>query len=265
MRRSVSTAWVLVLSLQAFPALAQFEGRLEYRMTRASAGKDAPAGAGTAVVWLAPSGARMEMSVQVGQGAAQPSKFVSLWKRDDPDHVYFLSDARKAYSVMDTSERETRDERPRITRLGASRVAGFSCQRARITTESGSSHEVCVTDELGKLPVNLATDRRGWTVWNELRQAGLDGVPVSWKSADEADAGFTMTLTSARKQSVPGNLLEVPAGYARTGLGGAMASPEQAGKMDEAMAKLKERMKGMDPEQRKRVEKMMEQMGTGAK
>lgn len=265
MRRSVPTALVLALSLHALPALAQFEGRLEYQMTRASARKDGPAVTGTAVVWLASSGARMEMTVRHQRDADQPSRFVTLWKRDDPDHVYFVNDARKAYTVMDTSEKEPGDERHEITRLGSSRVAGYSCQRAKITSTSGSSQEVCVTDELGKIPLTLATSRRDLKVWNELRAAGLDGVPVAWKNADEPDSGFTMTLTSARKQSVPGSLLEVPSGYARTGLAGAFASPEQAKKMDEAMVRLRERMKSMTPEQRKQVEKMMEQMGTGAK
>lgn len=264
MRRALTTPLVLALSLSASPALAQFEGRLEYQLTRTSTRADAPTASGTAVIYLAPAGARSEvsMSLQVKKDAPpRMTRLVTLWKQSEPNHVYFLSDERKAYSVMDAGEKAGDAEGVQIARLGAAKIAGYACERAQITSKTGSSQEVCVTSALGKIAVPLATDQRGVTLWNELRKAGLDGVPVSWKGAEGKEGAFSMTLTAARKTAVPAKLLEVPAGYARTSMAGTMASPEQAKQMEEAMARMKEKMKNMTPEQRKQMEKMMEQMG----
>jgi hypothetical protein len=253
--RSVLSALAVLVAL---PVHAQFEGRLEYEVKQAPDGKEEGASMGRAVVWLSQAGARTEMAIPPQEGMPEGGRFATLWKRSEPGRVYFINDARKAYAAMDVDEEQPEaDEKYRITRLGRGKVAGYACERARVAQGDDSGDELCISGALGKIPVHLAMDRRGLSLWNELRKAGLDGVPVSWRSGDED--GFSMVLTSARKQTVPRKLLEVPAGYSKTSVMGAFASPEQAKNMEEELGKLREQMKDMTPEQRAQIEKLLEQ------
>lgn len=267
MSRAAAAALAAALSLHAVPALAQFQGRLEYQLTRTREAGDAAPADSTVVVWLGAAGARTEFTIPQQRGLPAGTKVATLWKRDDPDHVYFLNDARKTYAVMDTRGKAGENERYDVTKLGGSSVAGYACERAKVTRAGeNASSEVCVTSALGKIPVHLTPDARGVALWSALRDAGLDGVPVSWKSDEGSASAFTMTLTSASKTSVPANLLAVPAGYTRGNMAGAFGSPEQAKQMEEGMAKMREQMKNMTPEQREKMQKLMEQLGgTGAK
>jgi hypothetical protein len=258
MRRLVPAVLAALAVVSARPARAQFEGRLEYEMKRDAAGKERSAGPGTTVVWLSAAGARTEMSIPPQAGMPQGGRFVTLWRKDEPGRVYFINDERKSFASTNMDDEKSEGAAYQVTRLGPGKVAGYSCERARISRNGSSGSEVCITDSLGKIPVNLVTDRRALSIWNELRKAGLDGVPVSWKTGRD-EGGFSMLLTSARKQSVPRRLLEVPTGYTKTGMAGALASPEQQKRMEEGMAKLRDQMKDMTPEQRKQVEKLLEQ------
>ncbi len=257
MRTFVRTALAALTVLIAHPVHAQFEGRLEYEVKQAPDGTEEGENMGTAVVWLSQAGARTEMAIPPQEDLPEGGRFATLWKRSEPGRVYLINDARRSYAAMDVDEEQPEaDEKYRITRLGRGKVAGYACERVRVTQGDDSGDEICISRALGKIPVHLVMDRRGLSLWNELRKAGLDGVPVSWRSED--DDGFSMVLTSARKHVVPRKLLEVPAGYSRTSMMGAFASPEQAKKMEEELGKLREQMKDMTPEQRAQIEKLLE-------
>lgn len=257
MRTLVRAALATLAVVSAHPVHAQFEGRLEYEVKQADDGEEGVASMGRAIVWLSQAGARTEMAIPPQEGMPEGGRFATLWKRSEPDRVYFINDARRSYAAMDVdAEQPGEEEKYRITRLGRGKVAGYACERARVAQGDDSGDEICISGALGKIPVHLAMDRRGLSLWNELRKAGLDGVPVSWRSED--DDGFSMVLTSARKQTVPRKLLEVPAGYSKTSMMGAFASPEQARKMEEELGKLREQMKDMTPEQRAQIEKLLE-------
>jgi hypothetical protein len=202
--------------------------------------------------------------MKMTEGPVREGNFVTLWRRGEPDRVYFLNDATKSYSVFDASGESQDDDRHEITKLGSGKVAGYTCERVRVTYKSGSTQELCITMELGKIPVHVATDKRGISLWNDLHKAGYDGVPVAWKTGGiHGDEEFAMTLTAAKKQKAPASLFAVPAGYKETSLMGAFGTPEQQKQMDEAMKQMQEQMKNMSPEQRKQVEEMMKKYGTG--
>lgn len=261
MHRLVLVAIAALAAGSAAPARAQFQGRLEYEL-RHTAGGGREAGKGTAVVWISPAGARTELSLPPQQSGARGGRLVTLWRREAPARVYFVNDERKVFSSMDLSAEED-GERPayEVTRLGPGEVAGRRCERARISRGSGAGEEVCVTSALGKLPMTLVADRGSLSLWSELRKAGLDGVPVSWKGGAEGEEGFAMTLTSVRKGPVPRSRLEVPAGYAETSMVGALAPPERAKELEEGASRLRDELEKLSPEQRKQLEKLLEQHG----
>jgi len=252
MTRPVLFALAAALAAFSLPARAQFEGRLDYQM------KD-PHGTGTITVYASPAGARTEFSRTAATsagGMAGDIRFTALWRRADPDHVYMVNDARKAYTVIDTNK-ANQQEMPKIEKVGTSQVAGYPCQRVRLTGKNGQSHEICVTDKLGSFAVPLGANAQWVALWAELRRQGLDGVPVSWTdlSPKEEDRA-SIVLVSARRQSLPASQFMVPSGYTRGSAMEALASPEQQQKMQEMMDKMRDKM---TPEQRQQLEQLMKQ------
>ena len=87
--------------LAAAPALGQFEGTLELKMTGAEGV------AGTMTSRISPVGARTEMDMKAPEGrpgAASGMKFVSIMKFANPDVAYIVNDASKTYSVVDSKK-----------------------------------------------------------------------------------------------------------------------------------------------------------------
>jgi hypothetical protein len=274
MTRPFLAALASAVALAASPAAAQFEGRLDYVM-KVAGEKDASGKPrvhqGKMTFYVSPAGARSEMSGSMpdGKGGTHPINFVTIWKASEPKRTVMLNVAQKSYSVFESDgDRERSRERPRIERIGSDRVAGYACDKARITEESGDGQvEVCVTKALGKAPrLGRLAQEEDDDIFAELRKAGLDGIPVSWRALEkDGDHGMTMELVAARKQAVPASMFSVPAGYKETGMMGVFASPEQQQQLDAAMKQMEEQMKNMPPEQRKQMEEMMKQYGTGKK
>jgi hypothetical protein len=246
-------------------ARAQFEGRLEYEMSRTPGGRE---GGGTAVLWLGPGGARNEvtMNMKVKDQPQRQLKMVTLWRKAEPGRTYIISDEKKAWSVIEiTKDDGQHDSQWQAEKLGSATVAGYPCERARLTNRNGNGGhmEVCVTRKLGKIPLSAFQSHRvDSTLPAALAKAGLDGVPVSWSGRSKDDQEeFAMVLTAAHAERIPASRFEIPSGYQQTGIGAMVSSPEQAKQMDEAMKKLQERMKNMSPEQRKQMEEMMKKYG----
>lgn len=270
MSRTLLAAAAAALTLASTPARAQFEGRLDYLMKGIASAEmgGAPGGKkqeGKVTLWVSNAGTRSEMTGTMpdGKGGGRPIQIVTIWKASDPKRAIMLNDAQKTYTVLDHGDGERR-ERPKrkVERLGASKVAGYACERVRILggEEGEKGQELCVTSALGKVSALARMAAEEDDLFDELRRAGLDGIPVSVRSLDED--GMSMELTAARKQAVPASLLAVPAGYKEVGMAGLLASPEQQRAIEEEMKKA---MKSMTPEQKKQMEELMKQYGGGKK
>lgn len=248
-----------VALLAATPALAQFEGVLESKLT-------SPDATGTSKSWVGKAGARIEMQMQPleGPGAgAAGMKMVILHKFAEPDVSYFVNESTKSYAVVDhrqsqgTAKDAKDDETYTVKKLGKDTVAGFSCQKGLVTSSKGRQTELCVTSEIlggGSWLRSMQPRNRpsqGGALLKALKDAGLEGYPVRWVTKDDDDTSVTWELVSAKRQSVPASTFEVPAGYRKSdSLMGAMVSPE-------AERQMKEAMENMTPEQRKMLEEMM--------
>jgi hypothetical protein len=278
MTRPILAALAAAATFAASPARAQFEGRLDYVMTGMPGGHG-PAGKAVAgeaaregkfTVYVSPAGARSEVagSLPDVKGGTRPLRFVTLFNASEPRKTVMLNEERRTYAVMVRPEVSdaTRSKR-KVERIGSGRVAGYACEKVRITSGGAGHQEICVTKELGKAPIlgRMASDEDN-DVLAELRGAGMDGIPVAMRTLeDDGKVAVSMELISAKKQRVPASLLAVPAGYTETSMGGLMATPEQAKQMEAAMKQMQEQMKRMTPEQRKQMEEVMKQVGAGKK
>lgn len=253
---------LLVLAAAA-PALAQFEGVLESKMT-------GPNVAGTTKSWVSKVGVRMEMAAQVPQGqkAGGSLKTVVLHKFAEPDLSYFVNDSARTYSVIDARQMKEQtkgaakdDETYTVKKTGKDSVAGFSCDKASVTGSKGTEFELCVSNDiLGGSAWIRSMQRRsageGGALVAALKGAGVEGYPVRWVTKDREGGSVTVELVSAKRQAVPASTFDVPAGYKKSdSLLGTM-NPEAERQMKEAMEK-------MTPEQRKMLEEMMKQQKGG--
>ncbi len=247
--------------LAAAPALGQFEGTLELKMTGAEGV------AGTMTSRISPVGARTEMDMKAPEGrpgAASGMKFVSIMKFANPDVAYIVNDASKTYSVVDSKKLreqtvpQAAGESWTVKKLGEDKVAGFACTNARFTSGSGSVVEMCLTPDIlggGTFLRDLQRRSRGSaSLAKAMKEAGVEGwFPIRTVTKDkEGKATMTAELVSAKKGPVPASTFEIPAGYTESQMGpaGAMMSPEQ-------QKALQEQMKNMTPEQRRQMEQMM--------
>jgi hypothetical protein len=262
MRRIVVSTLTLAVALGA--RAAEFEGKAEYRMKGSGEG---PAREGSAVVYLSPKGSRSELEVApppelAKEGAKDKLRMVSIVKASEPGRVYFVNDAAKSYSVVETKDRG-KPERWTVQRAGTDRVGGFRCDRARVSSADGARFDVCVTRELGTVASWAASGGGDAELPRALAKAGLDGLPARWTVLDSAgEPQMSMELLRAKRQKVPTSTLEVPAGYSRSEVPAQVVSPEMQQKMEEAMRQREEAMKNLPPEQRKQLEELMK--GGGA-
>jgi uncharacterized protein DUF4412 len=263
MRQLVVAALSLAVALGA--RAAEFEGRAEYRMS----GSEGPAREGHAVVYLSPKGSRSELDVApppelAKQGMKDRLHMVSIVKASEPGRVYFVNEAAKSYSVIESKDAGEPD-RWTVERGGSDRVAGLRCDKARILGPDGARFDVCVTRELGTVASwAAAAGDASSALPRALAKAGLDGLPARWVVVDAKTGApqMTMELLSARKQKVPAAMLEVPAGFSQSELPLTPASPEMQKKVEEALRRREETLKDLPPEQRKQLEELMKGGGT---
>ncbi len=90
----------LILLLTALPALAQFEGVLDMKVTMVDS-EGATKGTGDVKMSIAKPGARTEMTMQAMQ---MSMKMVMLVKTDSPDMVYRINDEGKSYSEINVAK-----------------------------------------------------------------------------------------------------------------------------------------------------------------
>jgi hypothetical protein len=224
---------------------------------------------GTAKLWVSKAGARMEMDMraaapaEAGQAAPRGVKMVTLHRKAEPDLTYLVNVEQKTYTVLDAREaRKTTagmgsDETWAVKKLGGDKVAGLPCEKALVTSSRGKEFELCAASGvLGGSALLEAVERRArGNLLRALHDAGIRGFPLRWiQKAKEGTT--TWEVVRAHRESVPPSTFEIPAGYQKKDLAGALATPEQQRKMDEAMKK-------MTPEQRQKMEEMMKRYQGG--
>ncbi len=266
--RTARTTLLLAL-VSAAPAALAFEGAMDVKLTHTQPKGDEgdgarPAESGTGKIYLAKQGVRMEW--QMGQGERQ-MKMATLMLRSQPDRIYFVNDATKTYSEMDTSKHREKDDadddKITVKKLGNEKVAGFDCAHGLITTDKGEQVEVWTSKDVGDLNEFMnsqsggaAAREKSWKQkYEALKSAGLNGWPMRWVDRRGDRGSTSWEVTRVEKGTPPAALFDL-AGYKKSeGFAGAVQlSPEQQKKMDEALKKL-------TPEQRQQLEKMMKSGG----
>ncbi len=264
MSRSSIMTLAAALSLAAPPALADFEGRLDYSI---ASGGSAHGMGGRAVVWIGPSGSRSELDLKMGEGGkAGALKLTTLSLRAEPGITYLLNDGSRTYAVVDARSGGGEGHWG-IERLGPDTVAGYRCERVRLTRAEGGHGEGCFTRSLGQMPITALQSDPSSGLPQALAKAGVDGVAVRWTQYGEKnEKAMTMELVAARAERVAPQRLAVPPGYAKVGMMAVMVPPEKAREVEAAMAKAREALKGLPPEQRRQMERMLsEQYGEAAR
>jgi hypothetical protein len=270
--RSVRLAFLLFLAAGA--AFAQSEGIAEFQgsvhtekdKTIPSHGKVYMTSAAVRVEWE--TDLREMKKDRAEKGAAgMPDTFqmTMIQKVSEPGQMYAINDKNKTYAIEKTDLRDTgkSDRKWKVERQGRDKVAGFSCEKATLTSEDGDQNEVCIVTDW---KINSAW-LRAWNRREEqasplqaLKDAGITGFPVRWTFRHKGgkESWSSMELVRFTKQSVPGSLFEIPPGYRKVdSLFETAMTPEQEQKMREARQKMKEAMENMTPEQRKQYEEMM--------
>jgi Domain of unknown function (DUF4412) len=247
-------------ALAAAPALAQFEGEIDMKIT-------SPGMSGMGKMYVSKVGARTTMELQT---AKMPMKMTTLMKFSNPDVMYMINDQSRTYSEMNLKETrenlakmKSEQEPYTVKVLGSERVLGYSTKHVLLSRPSERSEmEIWTTKDILGLNYEAMRGlmRRGSSqddghFLKALRDAGADGffVKMITREKGKPEATSTMELTKAEKKSVPASLFEIPPGYTKQeGMMGAagVVSPEAA----EAMRKA---MENMTPEQRKQMEEMM--------
>ncbi len=246
--------------LAAAPALAQFEGEIDMKMTMRE-------GNGTGKAFVSKAGARSELELQA---AGRPFKMVTLVKFANPDVMYMINDASRSYAEVDA--KQIRERAPKtekkdqwvVEKLGKETVAGYSCVHVRVTRsdESKSESEWWTSKDIAGLNYEAmrGLTRRGGSsdegLFKALRDAGADGFIVKMVTREKGNPNpvATMELTKVERKSLSPSLFEVPAGYTKQegmmGAMGVMAGPE-------AQEQMRKAMENLTPEQRKQLEEMM--------
>jgi Domain of unknown function (DUF4412) len=275
MRTSLLAA--LAFSLAGAAQAADFEGVIDARITMISQGPG-DSGSGTIRMQVGGPGARVEMQMVSPMGEV---KMTALHLKAKPGVTYLISDEKKAYSEIEekAGDQDEPEDQVTVQKVGKERVAGYDCVHALITDAKGGQLEIWTSPALGGAEAFWTAqggeDRRGTrkyrSVARALRDAGVDGWPLKFKSPDKKGRVTQWETTKVERKSLPASLFSL-AGYTKadqsTGpVGSFKLSPEQQKKMEEVMKQQQEAMKQMTPEQRKQMEEVMKSMqgGNGGK
>jgi Domain of unknown function (DUF4412) len=209
-------------ALAAAPALAQFEGEVDMKITGQGM-------AGTGKAFVSKLGSRTEIDMQTAQ---MPVHMVSLMKFATPDVVYLINDKAKTYTEMDlkkareSSSKMTADKEPYTVKvLGSEKMLGYSTKHVLLFRPGDRSEmELWTTKDILGLNYEAVRGlmRRGssqedGSFLKALKDAGADGffVKMITREKGKPEALTTMELTKAEKKSLPGSLFDIPPGYTK--------------------------------------------------
>ncbi|HEX7616211.1 MAG TPA: DUF4412 domain-containing protein [Thermoanaerobaculia bacterium] len=211
-------------ALAAAPALAQFEGQIDMKIT-AQGGV-----VGTGKVFVSKAGSRTEMDMET---ARMPIHMTTLVKSSAPDVMVLINDKARTYSEMDTKKaREQAAKMPgdmgkeaySVKVLGSERVHGYGTKHVLLSRPGDKSEtEAWTTKDLPGLSYETMKGlmRRGaqdeGSMMKALKDAGADGffVKMVTREKGKPEPLTTMELTKAEKKPLPAAMFEVPAGYAK--------------------------------------------------
>jgi len=258
--KTFQVALLLLFAVSA-GALAQSEGIAEFKgSTSIPSGQSIPS---HSRVSFSGASARVDVDVDMsavagGGGSPVAYKMTIIQKASEPDRMYMLNEAQKTYSVthVDKTSENPSPETFTVKKGGSDRVAGFACEKAVVTSSSGSETELCVTKQLVASTAWLtAMNRRtgGSGLWKALHDNGLDGFPIRIVTHNAGGSSSQLELVSFQKTAVPSSAFQIPAGYreAAANMGGASADQR-----NEARRKA---IANMTPEQRKQAAEMLRQ------
>ncbi len=271
MRKRI-TPTLFALLLAAGPALAQFQGVLEMKMTMATKDGQSVGSGGTMSVSVGKSGTRSEVSSQMG---AMLMKMVMLQRNDTPDVLYQINDGNKTYTEINLANmQKMAGQQPdthqyTVEKLGQETIQGYKTLHV-LVKEKGTGADPAVTTELWAAKDLLDYEtfsklqaRRGKAVGQEalvkaLKDAGADGLPLKSITSTPDGNKVTMEVVKVDKKALPASTFEIPAGYTKAEAGlmgrmGGMPAPQA----DELKKRMDDAMKNMTPEQRKLMEEMM--------
>lgn len=274
---TLRAAVAAALLAHALPALAQFEGIADVKMSGEEAGGAMSA---KGKLYLSPAGWRMEMDMVVPQAGGRPGtgkaaggepyRVVTFGKKSAPGKSWMLNERTKTYAVVEHDEEgagELEDADWKVTPLGQDRVAGFSCTNVRAERAGEDDvYEACLAKEFlaGSW---LEEMRQGEHEWWEAaaRKAGVAGYPVRLVTRSKGGKErHRFEVVKVERKRIAASYFEVPAGYREGSMMDVMAqTPEQQQQMQEAQRRAAEAMKNMSPEQKKMMEEMMKKLGGG--
>jgi hypothetical protein len=240
---------------------AQSEGIAEFRgSTTVGSGQSIPS---RSRVSFSGASARVDVDVDMsavtgGEGGGSPVayKMTIIQKASEPDRMYILNEAQKTYSVtqLDKTSDNASHETFTVKKTGADRVAGFPCEKAQVTSSSGSQSDLCVTKQLAASTAWLnAMNRRtgGSGLWKALHDNGLEGFPIRIATHNPGGSISQLELVSFQKTAVLSSTFQIPAGYKES------ASPMQGSAS--AQDARRKAFASMTPEQRKQMADMLRQ------
>jgi hypothetical protein len=236
-------------------ALAQSEGIAEFKgSTSIPSGPSIPSHSRVSF-----SGASARVDVDVDMSAVAGSsgspvayKMTIIQKASEPDRMYMLNEAQKTYSVthVDKTSDNPSQETFTVKKGGSDKVAGFACEKAVVTSSTGSESQLCITKQLVASTAWLtAMNRRtgGSGLWKALHDNGLDGFPIRIATHNAGGTTSQLELVSFQKTAVPSSAFQIPAGYKEAaGMGGGSSADQRNEARRNAIA-------NMTPEQRKQL------------
>jgi hypothetical protein len=272
---------LLALLVAASPAVAQFEGVVEFKMTMTN---EAGEGGGTGTIAVSTkAGTRSEIKMQMGPMAINT---VMLQINANPNTLYRINDANKTYTEIDLAkmrELAGRQANPRkytVEKLGQETLLGYKTQHVlvkeegaeadkSVTTELWTAKELLDYETFSKMQVRRGKGAGDEAMLKALKDAGADGIPLKSVGSTGDGGKVTMEVVKVDKKSLPASTFELPAGYTKSDGGmmdmlGGMSGPQaDAAKknMDDARQRMQDALKNVSPEQREMIEKMMKQRG----
>lgn len=268
------------LLLAALPALAQFEGVLEMKLTTTDK-EGNNLGGGTMNISLGKAGARSELNMQHG---AMGIKMVMLQKSDTPDKTYHINDAARTYTEIDLAKLKAMasqhpDETPyTVEKLGQEKLLGYNTQHVLVKQKDPAAADVSATEmwtakdfgdyeSFSRLQVRHGRMPGQAGLVKALKDAGAEGMPLKSISSNPDGSKTTMEVVKAEKKALPASTFEIPPGYTKSEggmmdmMGGMTGAQGEAARkqMEDAKKKMDEALKNMTPEQRQMFEKMMKQ------
>jgi len=263
---------LLALSSAAEPPPSPFEGILEMNIV-AFWGSEST---GKVRVAVSRWGIRTEWEIRNAavekETGGEPIRLVLIRRTDDPGQIYFVNAKTRAFAVADDRElAEFVGKRRRtattpsqaflVERQGKKSVAGFPCERVRITNvRIGLDMDACFLQ--GSLPDeslrSMPGDFRSEDWVKAARDAGVEGYPIQFDVRQNGKTQLAVEPVRFVIEAVPKSLFRIPDGYKQASLTAAVAqTPKDIKVVEEGQREMEQALREMTPEDRRRMEEIL--------